>query len=82
MFFSRNLNPISEYDCPYSGDILYLQVLQKNILHCINLQLSIVIFKKIDYFRHASSYNVHVYQLEFPRITSFGHALPHNRHSG
>ena len=30
--------------------------------NCINLQLPIVIFKKIDYFRDASSLNVHVYQ--------------------
>ena len=33
-----------------------------NILNCINLQLSIVILEKIDYFRHASSNNVHLLQ--------------------
>ena len=37
---------------------IYLQ----KIASCINLQLPIVILKKKRLFRHASSYNVHVYQ--------------------
>ena len=37
---------------------IYLQI----IASCINLQLPIVILKKNDYFKHVSSYNVHVYQ--------------------
>ena len=38
---------------------LYLQ----KITSCTNLQLPIVNFEKINYFRHASSYNVHVDQV-------------------
>ena len=37
---------------------IYLQI----IASCINLQLPIVILEINDYFRHASSFNVHVYQ--------------------
>ena len=32
------------------------------IVSCIDLQIPIVFFKEINYFRQASSYNVHVYQ--------------------
>ena len=37
---------------------IYLQI----IATCINLQLPIVVLKKKRLFRHAASYNVHVYQ--------------------
>ena len=38
------------------------QIYLHNIAICINLQLPIVILKKKNSFRHASSQNVHVYQ--------------------
>ena len=41
---------------------VHTNVFAKKIASCMNLQLPIYFFLKIDTFRHASSLNVHVYQ--------------------
>ena len=43
------------------------------IENCINLQLPILILKESDYFRHALSYIVHVYQIWVSRSVKTVH---------